>query len=102
MGTTIIIEDGVTITVSEMPEATYNEETGEWEGTHLMWKGRYSNDWPEKSWFTYKFWLNGSGPVSITYTYEDGPEVEDFATEFIFFKVQFTDNGWETTLQAYK
>ncbi len=101
MGTTIIIDHGVTIVVSEIPEASYNEETGEWEGTHLMWKGRYGNTL-ENTWFTRKFWLNGSGSVGITYTYEDGTVVEDYATEFLFFKDRYTDNGWETTLQAYK
>jgi hypothetical protein len=99
--TTIVLDD-VTIVVDIIPSAVYDEETGEWTGTHLMWKGRYGNNYPENSWFAYKFWLNGSGPVGITYTYEDGPVVEDYATEFIFFKVRYTDNGWETTLQAYR
>ena len=89
----IVVSDGFPL---------YDEETGEWTGTHLMWKGRYSNSYPEKSWFTYKFWLNGSGPVGITYTFENGDVVEDSATEFIFFKLRYTDNGWETTLQTYK
>jgi hypothetical protein len=99
--TTIVLDD-VTIVVDTIPSADHNEETGEWTGTHLMWKGRYGNNYPENSWFAYKFWLNGSGPVSITYSYEDGTVVEEYATEFIFFKVRYTDNGWETTLQAYK
>ena len=96
---TTIYEDGVTIYVSAIPDATYNEETGEWEGTHLMWKARYGNT-PEKSWSTYKFWLNGAGPVTITYDYGDSNIVYDHATEFIFFKWDWGTG--EITLQAYK
>ena len=95
---TTIVEDGVTITVSEIPVSIYNEETEEWEGTHLMWKANYN---AEEYSFSMKFWLNGAGPVDITYDYGGEQETKQ-ATEFIFFKSGYVDNVWTDTLQAYK
>ena len=98
MGTTEIIEDGVTITVSEIPEAVYNPVTEEWEGTHLMWKANYNS---KTYMLTYKFWLNGAGPVTITY--DDGVNTwDEEATEFIFFQTIDEDGKWIISLQAYK
>ena len=103
--TTIVMED-VTIVVDAIPSATYNEETGEYEGTWIHWKGLYKphkdldNAWPV--WLMYKFWLNGAGPVKITYTYNEGPVVEEWAYEFIFFKAPIVDGVMMPTLQAYK
>jgi hypothetical protein len=93
---TKIEEDGVTIDVSEIPEATLNEDTDEWEGTWVMLK-------ISPAWVAYKFWLNGAGTVTITYTYDDGTIVNKEATEFIFFKTKIGEEGFEKIiLQAYK
>jgi len=93
---TTIEEDGVTIDVSEIPKAVYNENTGEWDGTWVMLK-------IGPTWTTYKFWLNGAGTVTIKYTYDDGTSTIDEATEFIFFKTKIDGDGWEKIiLQAYK
>jgi len=122
---TTIWEDDVTIFVSEIPDATItNEEYDDgWlinyeyvSGTILMWKvskAWYEEPLTENAWASYKFWLNGSGPVTITR--DDGvtAPTEEEVTEFIFFKVQYVGNGdgnsdfdqgrnFDITIQAYK
>lgn len=92
---TIIEEDNVTIKVSEIPEATYNSDTGEWEGTWVMLK-------ISTTWVTYKFWLNNAGVVNINYIYKDGTIITDEAREFIFFKTEIGEDGFEKiSIQAY-
>jgi len=93
---TIIMEDDVTITVSEIPEATYNRNTGKWDGTWIMLKAG-------PTWTTYKFWLNNAGVVTIEYSFNDGTIITDEATEYIFFKTKIGEDGWEKIiLQVYK
>ena len=98
---TWIVEDDVTILVGAIPQAVQDPDTDEWSGTHLMWKAHYGHVWPDDFWSSYKFWLNGSGPVQITYYYPDGSTVVDYANEFIFFKVRYDGTGWEYILQTY-
>lgn len=96
---TTIVQNGVTIVVDAIPQGTYDEETDEWTETHLMWKANYNaKDYS----FSMKFWLNGAGPVAITYYYEDGTTIQDEATDFIFFKSGYVDGIWQDSLQAYK
>ena len=113
---TTIWEDGVTISVSEIPEADFDWELFEYlGGTILMWK--VSHAWMEdpyqrNAWASYKFWLNGSGTVTIT-RYNGTTQIVEQVTEFIFFKVQYVGNGegnsdidqgrnFDITIQAYK
>jgi len=121
---TTIWEDDLIISVSAIPEAEV-----EWiydgdvivdceyiSGTILMWKTSkawYEEPLTENAWASYKFWLNGSGPVTITR--DDGvttPTVEN-VKKFIFFKVQYVGDGmgnsdfdvgrnFDITIQAYK
>ena len=70
------------------------------------------NPYQKNAWVSYKFWLNGSGPVTITR--DDGIETNEVeVTEFIFFKVQWVGNGegnsdydagcnFDIKIQAYK
>jgi len=114
---TTIWEDGVTILVSEIPEADFDWDTWEYlGGTMLMWK--VSHAWMEdpyqkNAWASYKFWLNGSGPVTITRDYGETEIVIEEVTEFIFFKVRYVGDGmgnsdidagrnFDITIQAYK
>ena len=122
---TTIWEDSTTITISGIPLATFNDETQEWEGTHILlkwsraweaatipWQPYYTGEWTKQAWCHYKFWLNGSGPVTITR--DDGvTQIVEEVTEFIFFKVQYAgenmgnsdfDAGrnFDVTIQAYK
>ena len=98
---TWVYQDDVTILVGQIPMAVQDPQTGEWSGTHLMWKVNYGHV-PEDYRSSYKFWLNGSGPVKITYYYAGGSTVVDYATEFIFFKTYFEGSVWKFTLQTYR
>jgi len=126
---TIIYEDGVTITVSEIPQADCDWDAWECVGTWIQlkwsraWEAAtyveapyYTGEWTKQAWSHYKFWLNGFGPVTITREYNgiSEPEIE-YVNEFIFFKVQwvginegnsnFTVDGsfdFDIKIQAYK
>ena len=115
-----VCEDGMHIYVSEIPEATYNEDTQEWEGTFFMTK--MSPEWqtanlPEElpeGWLTLKFWLNEAGEVTITYTdYEEDTVETVTVNKFIFFKVKYVGGGlgnsdfdaggnYDVIIKAYK
>jgi hypothetical protein len=100
---TIMQEDGCTITVDEIPDATCTQwdpfDKNSCSGTWLMWK-EMSNS---KVWRSlYKFWLNGSGPVEILYECDGEPPVIEQAWEFLFFRTWFEDSEWVITLDAYK
>jgi len=113
---TTIWEDGGTIHVSEIPEAAYNEDTDEWEGTCFMTKmsSDWIMNWPPQGWLSLKFWLNGAGEVTITYTDNDESSIETVTvTKFIFFKVKYVGNGqgnsdfdagqnYDVIIKAYK
>ena len=93
---TNIVEDDMAIHVSEIPEATYNEDTEEWEGTFFMIKmsHEWQMTWPPEGWMTLKFWLNEVGEVTITYTDFEEETVETVTvTKFIFFKIKYVGPG---------
>ena len=94
---TVIVEDGVTITVSAIPDAILQD--GEYVGTWLMWKANYNS---KTYMMTYKFLLNGAGPVDITYDDGVNPPIVEQATEFIFFWTEYEAGVWNIKLQSYK
>lgn len=103
---TTIEEGGTTITVSAIPDEA-----------HMLLKvsRAYMESYPEwtkQAWVKYCFWLNGSGPVTITRDDGTTQTVEE-VTEFIFLKVQYVGPGegnsdydagrnFDVTIQAYK
>lgn len=125
---TNISENGVDITVSEIPlaycEGYLDPDTwdcdGTWVGPYILlkwsrayeaatapWQPYYTGEWTEQAWCIYSFWLNGD-----VVTIETNGESQE-VTQFIFFKVQWVGNGegnsdfdegrnFDVTIQAYK